>query len=38
MNKNEKIGELYKELRLARGLKLKDIATKKTYRFATFKI
>lgn len=29
MNKNEKIGELYKELRLARGLKLKDIATKK---------
>lgn len=29
MNKNEKIGELYKELRLARGLKLKNIATKK---------
>lgn len=28
MNKNEKMGEFYKELRLARGLKLKDIATK----------
>jgi|GEM_PF-4908197 len=37
MNRSMELGELYRELRIARGLKLKDVARKNIYQYHSYR-